>query len=293
MCYALPGPRCSSHTKSAMDKARKEYDENPTQENKDALKSAINKYLETPDGIEYLKRKGKTKEANAMERIRQRRLDAYHAANGSKTRAKADPGGLNDKLALANNPETSTDVVLKLKKDKNPKVRNAIASSTMNPDVLTLLSDDTDHKVVLTVASNEATRTDDLENMFRRHEATASVVGAIAKNPKCPASVYAHIVAQPYPDFSRVIAFKPDCPEEVLNAIAGAEHWSARKAAAESPHATESILRSLSQDPDAPVRRAVALNPLTPSSVLEQLRDEETEWQVQSAVQSVLTQRSS
>jgi len=58
MCYAAPGPRCSTHTRATLDAAIKKATERPTDKNLEAVKTARTAWRRTPDGIESLKAEG-------------------------------------------------------------------------------------------------------------------------------------------------------------------------------------------------------------------------------------------
>lgn len=67
MCYLSPGPRCSKAAKSNLDEAEQDYKNDPSSENKEALKVAQEDYYVSPAGIESLKAEGKDKAAIAYQ----------------------------------------------------------------------------------------------------------------------------------------------------------------------------------------------------------------------------------
>lgn len=77
MCYPKPGPRCSSHARNALIKARADYEANPTAENKAEWEEAVKDYALTPEGIAKLREQGKDKEAEIAERQRDLKIARY------------------------------------------------------------------------------------------------------------------------------------------------------------------------------------------------------------------------
>ena len=69
MCYPLPGPRCSSHTRASLISARAAWREAGTPEAKERYLTARDEYDTSPEGIE-----------------RNRALFEHHVKNGISTR---------------------------------------------------------------------------------------------------------------------------------------------------------------------------------------------------------------
>lgn len=78
MCYALPGPRCSSHAFKAVIRARKAGDE-------EALREAQKEYALTPQGIAELRAKGRDEAADKALALREARLAALTEQMETKT----------------------------------------------------------------------------------------------------------------------------------------------------------------------------------------------------------------
>lgn len=78
MCYALPGPRCSSHASKAVIRARKAGDE-------EALREAQKEYALTPQGIAELRAKGRDEAADKALALREARLAALTEQMETKT----------------------------------------------------------------------------------------------------------------------------------------------------------------------------------------------------------------
>ena len=78
MCYALPGPRCSSHALKAVIRARKAGDE-------EALREAQKEYALTPQGIAELRAKGRDEAADKALALREARLAALTEQMETKT----------------------------------------------------------------------------------------------------------------------------------------------------------------------------------------------------------------
>lgn len=69
MCYPLPGPRCTPHTRAAVISAQRAFSENPTPETQARLNEAQREYDKSPEGLE-----------------RNRQLVEYNIRHGIKTR---------------------------------------------------------------------------------------------------------------------------------------------------------------------------------------------------------------
>lgn len=106
MCYALPGPRCSSHASKAFTTAKVAYAQDPNDLNRAALIAAKEDYLTTPAGINDLHARGKSELAEKHQALRQAKIDELKAiedrTHGLKWSSIAlkemDPGALTQAL---------------------------------------------------------------------------------------------------------------------------------------------------------------------------------------------------
>lgn len=71
MCYPLPGPRCTPHTRAAVIAAQRAFSANPTPETRARLNDAQREYDKSPEGL-----------------ARNRQLVEYNIRHGIKTRKK-------------------------------------------------------------------------------------------------------------------------------------------------------------------------------------------------------------
>lgn len=91
MCYAKPGPRCSGHTRQALESAKEAVDSALSAQDHDSyiraredVDAAQDAYDRTPEGIESLRADGEDELANQYEQERADALDAYKRLHGSK-----------------------------------------------------------------------------------------------------------------------------------------------------------------------------------------------------------------
>lgn len=84
MCYAAPGPRCSTHTRAMLDAAIRKASERPTDKHMEAVKTARTAWRRTPDGIETLKAEGHAELAGIYEAERAEMLAMYQVVKGGK-----------------------------------------------------------------------------------------------------------------------------------------------------------------------------------------------------------------
>lgn len=117
MCYA-GGPYCSKPALKKFQQAEKDYDENPTEENKDRLSHAKLDYLTTPDGIQQLRDSGNNELADKF--VARRELETERAREREQAKLLGNPetdtntlhraavsGHYHAKVAVANNPGIS------------------------------------------------------------------------------------------------------------------------------------------------------------------------------------------
>lgn len=117
MCYK-GGPRCATGAEKALQTAKRDYANDPSDMNRAAVETAQREYMTSPAGIERLRSEGRDEEANKYQRIRNvmiaRSQESTEADN--LTNPNADPnmlhraaihGHYHAKVAVANNPNAS------------------------------------------------------------------------------------------------------------------------------------------------------------------------------------------
>lgn len=85
MCYATPGPRCSSHAKKELQKAIASGDE-------ETIKKAKENYLTTPDGIQTLRDKGKNDLANKAQAFRDESIRLFNVRKDTLKHIESEIG---------------------------------------------------------------------------------------------------------------------------------------------------------------------------------------------------------
>lgn len=85
MCYAAPGPRCSSHAKKELQKAIASGDEK-------AIKIAKENYLTTPEGIQTLRDKGKNDLADKAQAVRDESIRLFNVRKDTLKHIESEIG---------------------------------------------------------------------------------------------------------------------------------------------------------------------------------------------------------
>ena len=117
MCYK-GGPRCATGAEKALQTAKLNYENDPSDKNRAAVETAQREYMTSPAGIQQLRDEGREEEANKYQRIRE--VMIAHSQENSEaenlTNPNADPnmlhraaktGHYHAKVAVANNPNAS------------------------------------------------------------------------------------------------------------------------------------------------------------------------------------------
>lgn len=300
MCYSIAdgGLRCDSHAKDKLDKATEAVASNPTDANKAALKEAVAAWRLTKAGIDELRAEAELedddeKRANAdrCQRLRDRKLQYAADQRAKRLAASGKPGTMKEKLRLAADPTTPHSMQELLAKDKNEKVRLAVAQNSHDSGVLDLLWTDSDPKVLAAVARNEHADGQAMESLFAiaaKHPGTPIRLG-IAGNANCPRSLYLPLAQSGSSQMRSAIAKKPDVDVRSLEAIIEDSSPRTRRDAALSPNGSRKVYVVLGcHEKETYVRSAVAGNPAVPADILEWIATKDPDWHIRDTAAETL-----
>ena len=110
-----------------------------------------------------------------------------------------------------------------------------------------------------------------LAEQLAHFEPESHVRAQLARNPRCPLPVLAHLVSDAAFDVRVAVAKNPRCPSDTLALLARDPSEYVRRAVASKPITPLALLPPLSADPSSSVRSAVASNPRCPVEQLEYL----------------------
>lgn len=297
MCYSIDqgGMRCTTHShidKARRDKALEKYANDASEANRQALTKAEQAWRLTQAGIDELREEAERenndeKRANAerCQRLRESKLRYAAEVRARERKASGKPGTMKEKLALASDPATPPGMQETLAKDKNEKVRLAVATSSHDSGVLDLLWTDSDPKVLGAVARNEHTEAPALEALFaiagKDPNSQGSIRLSLASNANCPSSLYLPLVQSGSSQTRSAIAKKLDVDARTLEVIAEDSSPGTRRAAALSPNGSRKVYVTLGcLEAETYVRSAVAENPAVPADILEWIQTNDKDWHI-------------
>lgn len=304
MCYSIAegGLRCDGHAEKAKNKALEAFSENETPENKLNLAKAIEAWKLTEKGLLALQeladkakdddlRRERLEDLERCKRLRDRKLEQAREFAAKKRKETGKPATLKEKLSLAGNPETDTATQMMLARDKNPKVRLAIATNSTDSGVLDLLWTDKEQAVLAAVARNEHADAPALEALFAlasKHPGK-SIHLALAGNRNCPSSLYLPLATSGTAQIRQHLASKEDVDTRTLDVVATDRFPAARRSAGLSANGSPEMYELLgSQDTESYVRSTVAGNDAAPTDVLKKIADTDPDWQVRQTASETL-----
>ena len=180
-------------------------------------------------------------------------------------------------------PETITDALMMLAKDKDSSVRECLAKNDKTPaGVLKFLSGDKDVSIRSAVAQNPNTSPEVLAEMSADKD--DEVIINVAGNPHTPADTLVKLFKSPM--LSRNLVFvltltkNPNLPIDACHALLNwlfrrydCWDYDLKKSVAENPRTPTEILAKLAESKDYFVQLLVAENPSTPATVREKLAE--------------------
>ena len=192
--------------------------------------------------------------------------------------------------------ELSPEITNYLSGDEHhPRIRGAVAKNPSTPpEVLALLSDDSESFVLRGVARNPSTPPEALAKILDRHtyflddvaknpstppevlvslsnHKHAYVRQTVAQNPSTPLDVLIKLSRDKDKDVRRKVGSNPSAPLDVLVKLSKERAIAPRAGVAENPSAPLDMLVKLSKDRNSFVRLSVARNPSAPIDVLIKL----------------------
>lgn len=158
---------------------------------------------------------------------------------------------------LANNPNAPAEVLTRLHRHPNPRVRACVARNRHTPPAtLAILAETaTEGETLLAVAGNPSTPADTFTVLLTRGDGWTA--GAVAGNPSTPEDVLRYLVSASVGSFpgpaitSDHMGFEPD-------------EWHLRVQIAGNPAAPADVLTDLAGDREQEVLEALLANPSTP-----------------------------
>ncbi|KAA6436432.1 hypothetical protein FQ330_03235 [Agrococcus sediminis] len=191
MCYAKPGPRCSTHAaqrltaaETKLEQARKLNDPKKHERALVALANAKAEYKLTPDGIAKLRDAGQDLSADIAQSRRDKQLIAYRAAN--PTLAQIAQWSEERSYAHATGDTTHPKVLTALSQHRKWRVRTLTAENARTPaSVLAILADEFPRQV----ASNPSAPTEVLSKLIHdpQHAYSPAMFAAL-RNPNTTAA---------------------------------------------------------------------------------------------------------
>lgn len=211
------------------------------------------------------------------------------------------------RLAIAKNDRTSPDLLAQLAVDKDAEIRQAVASNPNTPqDILLKLGKEFPEALVanpifnilllenpesqfyrLSLARSSTTSVEILENLAQLPD--EEILCAIALNPNTPVAILKQLVQNPpqiydYEDpdgteFERLfacVAKNPNTPESILIQLAERAGSNVKYALAENPHTPVAILEKFADWRNFTMHQALVRNPNAPTAVLEKLAGEQS-----------------
>ncbi|MEH1949159.1 MAG: hypothetical protein V7K77_19715 [Nostoc sp.] len=185
--------------------------------------------------------------------------------------------------AVARNPNTPTEVLLKLGKEFPDAI-------TANPIFnLLLLENPESHFVRLSLARSTTTSESAIAQLSKIED--KEILCAVAGNPKTPLHILERLVVEGPPlfcdhenadesDFDGLftaIAQNLNTSESLLLQLAEDGSWNIKIAIAENPKTPLSLLNKFADWRDSSMHQAIARNPQAPSAILEKLLGENTQ----------------
>lgn len=211
------------------------------------------------------------------------------------------------RLAMAKNAHTSPDSLAQLAIDENAEIRQAVASNPNTPqDILLKLGKEFPEAIIanpifntlllenpesqfyrLSLARSSTTSVKTLENLAQLPD--EEILCAIALNPNTPVAILKQLVQNPpqiynYEDpdgteFERLfacIAKNPNTPESILIQLADRAGSNIKYALAENPNTPVAILEKFADWRNFTMHQALVRNPNAPTAVLEKLAGEQS-----------------
>ncbi|MFN6537339.1 MAG: hypothetical protein RM021_013340 [Nostoc sp. EkiNYC01] len=212
--------------------------------------------------------------------------------------------------AVARNPNTPTEVLLKLGKEfpdaitanpifnllllENPEshfVRLSLArSTTTSESAIARLSKIEDEEILLAVARNPKTPLELLEQLVEsppdfydrdndgQYEVDNRLFIAIAQNPNTSESLLLKLAESGISNIEMAIAENPNAPLSLLNKFADWRDVLMNKVLAQHPGIPRAMLKKMAGgNIDVSIFKALARNPQVPSAILEKLAGENDE----------------
>ncbi len=179
----------------------------------------------------------------------------------------------NIRMSVAKNPNTSVEILEKLANDKDWQIRLIIAKNQKAPkEVLMKLADDKDNAVKESVASNSNTPIKVLEKLADDKDWQIRII--IAKNQKVPKEVLMKLADDKDNVVKEIVASNSNTPKETLKKLVEDEDLIVRRYVALNSNAPKEILEKLADDDHWLVRHHVASNKNTPKEILEKLSND-------------------
>lgn len=238
MCQskAEGGKRCDAHLEEAKDKAKKKYEDDPTDENKANYQKHLREYMLTERHVKELLKKGDEESAEKIRAL----LPQQKRSALSKV-----PESVRERCILASDPTTAAPMQALLAKDKSINVRRFLAQHSQNIKVLHHLAKDEDPKVTYAVARSEHTDPRTLSYLYRTGK--PELVPMLASHKHLPADLYEPLSRMSEGYIARDIAKREDCPVEILERLAQSKSYTALMEVAQHSKLNANMRASLTE----------------------------------------------
>lgn len=172
MCYPLPGPRCSEHAQSKLQRAQDRFKQQPTKKNRKALKLAEAAFSLTPASIATTRSEG-------MNEIDEGNLQA-----GVDLLQDADRRQAERERLIA-----TVQTIRQLKEASSPEWVSVASDPSSQPEVLTYIAEeDQSYEVQSALVRNPASPASALKHIFFNDD-DENFLDAICSHPNAPKRV--------------------------------------------------------------------------------------------------------
>ena len=307
MCYALPGPRCSTHARTKLNEAATAYE--VAKADHERKKVDFNEASDDKAAAELMNSERILKEAQKVhetatrkladaEQKRKKTLASYKEA---REEYRATPEGIQGfrdvgKHKVADHYQAIRDArmdALKTQEAREQAVNPTAetykipdqewgkrgddtarteASKTFNRKRLAKLANHADYEVRTQVARNHETPSTVLAQMHKRgSDLTSYESEALAGNPNTPIEIVNGFITKG--EHLQEVAKNPSAPTSFINKMADSENRSIRQAVASNPSCPPERLKQFASEPG--LVSQVAANPSTPKETLEGMSQSE------------------
>jgi Leucine rich repeat variant len=205
-------------------------------------------------------------------------IASSNAATADELRSLAKDGDRAVRAAVAGNPNTPTEVLLKLGEEFPDEI-------TANPIFNILLLEDPESQFVrLSLARSSTTSEETIARLAKIYD--EKIFCAVARNLKTPIYILEQLAENPpqfdnehwgdsdgseYENLWGCIAKNPNTPASLLIKLAEKYSYYVKYRIAENPNAPINLLEHISDLPNTEIQKAVAKNPNTTVKILEKL----------------------